>query len=85
MRKLLFLSILAVIVTSSTQAVARSDKSIGEKCYRSNHKEGGNQVVACIYQQCQQTYQNQIITFQIQCQMAANKEFQELLIKNKGK
>ena len=85
MRKLLLLAILAVALTLSTQAVARSDKSIGQKCYKSYNKEGGNQVVACIYQECQQKYNNQNITFQIQCQMAANKEFQDLLIKGKGK
>jgi len=83
MRKLLL--IILLVISLATQAVARSDKSIGDKCYKSHHKEGGNQVVACIYTQCQQEYQNQIITFQIQCQMAANKEFQDLLSKNKGK
>jgi hypothetical protein len=83
MRKLLL--IILLVISLATQAVAGSDKSIGDKCYKSHHKEGGNQVVACIYTQCQQKYQNQIITFQIQCQMAANKEFQDLLSKNKGK
>ncbi len=85
-RKLLFLAILAVVVPLSTQATARSDKSIGTTCYKSYHKEGGNQVAACIYQKCQQKYQNENITLQIQCQMAANKEFHDIIIsKGKGK
>ena len=74
-----------LLIPLSTQAIARSDKSIGHKCYKSYHKDGGNQVAACIYTQCQQKYQNQNITFQIQCQMVANKEFHDLLSKSKGK
>ncbi len=85
MRKYLFLAILAVAIPLATQAIARSDKSIGHKCYKSHQKEGGNQVAACIYTQCQQKHQNQNITFQIQCQTVANKEFLDLLSKSKGK
>lgn len=79
MRKLLFLAILSVAIPITTQAIASSDKSIGRKCFKSYDKEGGNQVTACIYQQCQKKYQNQNITFQIQCQMAANKEFHDFI------
>ncbi len=85
MRKLLFLAIMVVAISFVTQAKARSDKSIGEKCYKSYHKVGGNQVTACIYTQCQEKYNKQNITFQIQCQTAANKEFLDLLSKSKGK
>lgn len=85
MRKLLFLAIVAFAVPFSSQVIARSDKSIGHKCYKSYHKEGGNQVAACIYQQCQQKYKNQNINFQIQCQTVANKEFLDLVSKSQGK
>jgi hypothetical protein len=85
MRKLLPLAILAFAVTLSTQAIARSDKSIGQKCYKSHHKESGSQVAACIYTQCQEKYKDQNINFQIQCQRAANKEFQSSLSKGNAK
>lgn len=66
MRKLLFLGILAVAIPLSSQAIARSDKSIGSKCYQSYHKgAGGNQVAACIQNECQQKHKNQNINFQI--------------------
>ncbi|MGE5444857.1 MAG: hypothetical protein ACM3SR_09685 [Ignavibacteriales bacterium] len=85
MRKLLFLVILVVAISFVTQAIASSDKSIGEKCYKSYHKEGGDQVSACIYTQCQEKYNRQNINFQIQCQVAANEEFHDLISKSKGK
>lgn len=86
MRKLLFLGILAVAIPLSSQAIARSDKSIGSKCYQSYHKgAGGNQVAACIQNECQQKHKNQNINFQIQCQTAANKKLFDLISKSKGK
>ena len=85
MRKLLRLAILAGAIPLATQAVARSDKSIGHKYYQSYHNGRGNQGVACIYIQCQKKYENQNINFQIQCQNTANKEFLDLVTKGKGK
>ncbi|MGE5446362.1 MAG: hypothetical protein ACM3SR_17505 [Ignavibacteriales bacterium] len=85
MRKLLPLVILAFAVTLSTQAIARSDKSIGQKCYKSHHKEGGSQVAACIYTQCQEKYKNQNVNYQIQCQTVANRAFLDSLSKGSVK
>ena len=82
MTKYLFLVILAVAIALTTQAIARSDKSIGNKCYKSYHNAGGNQVAACIYTQCQEKYKNQNINFQIQCEKTANKEFLDLISKS---
>lgn len=84
MRKFLCLAIFAVAVLLGTQAAARSDKSIGHKCYKSYHNGRGNRGVACIYIKCQKKYEKHNITFQIQCQDTANKEFLDLVIKDKG-
>jgi hypothetical protein len=85
MKKSLFLGILAFVIPLSTQALARSDKSIGHKCYKSYHNAGGFQVAACIQNQCQEKHKNENITFQIQCQTVANKEFHDLLSRSKRK
>ncbi len=84
MRKFLSLAIFAVAVLFSTQAVAISDKKIGEKCYKSYRNGRSNQGVACVYLQCQKKYQNQHINYLIKCQDTANKVFIDSVAKAKG-
>jgi hypothetical protein len=86
MRKLLFLAILAVAIPLATPAIARSDKSIVNQCYKSYRNGAGvNEVAACIQTGCQQKYTNQNISIQMRCQTGATKALHDLITKNNGK
>jgi len=84
MRKFLCLAIFAVAVLLSTQAVAISDKGIGEKCYKAYSSGRSNQGVACVYLQCQRKYQNYHVNYLIRCQDTANKIFIDSVAKAKS-
>ena len=84
MRKFLCLAIFSVAILFATQAVARSDKSIGKKCYKAYRSGRSNQGVACVYLQCQKKYEK-YIGYQIQCLNTANREFLNLITKGQDK